>query len=307
MLICPVCGSELYLSIESCRCTKCGATYPIRDKIVELIPNSGEIPEGGGEENEYFFPEEGFDKLFQSEEDNFWFRARNKVIYTFFQQFTLDTDKILEIGCGTGYVSKFLKSTGYNLDCSDLFRSALTYCKKRDAGNHYYCYNLYNRVFQEEYDTVCAFDVLEHLDNDMIVFENIYESLKVNGKLIITVPACLFFWSSIDEHAGHKRRYNPDVLKQKLEQSGFRVERMSYFMFTLLPLYTASRFKVKLSERNSDKEENNCTSGTINYELNPPRVINKLLFRILFTEIILLKYINMPFGSSLICVATKKS
>ena len=311
MLRCPVSHFELSGSETLYTCPGCGAEYPVRENIVDLLPDSSkgikaEERERERERDEYFFPEEGFDRLFQAEDRNFWFRARNKIIYTFFRRFVSERDTILEIGCGTGYVSTFLKAKGYSPDCGDLFKSALMYCRKRNAGRQYYCYNLYDRIFQNEYDVVCAFDVLEHLDDDRLVFENIRESLNDQGRLILTVPACQRFWSSVDDHAGHKRRYEPAELREKLEEAGFTVERMSFFMFTLLPLYIISRLRVRRSDEKAGTEENDALSGTINYELNPPRALNLLLYYILFVEIALLPYINMPLGSSLICVATKK-
>ena len=56
---------------------------------------------------------QGLDNLFKAEEKHFWFIARKEFIYQNMKQFIEKDSKIIEIGAGTGNVSRFLMQKGY--------------------------------------------------------------------------------------------------------------------------------------------------------------------------------------------------
>ncbi|OQB37122.1 MAG: bifunctional 3-demethylubiquinone-9 3-methyltransferase/ 2-octaprenyl-6-hydroxy phenol methylase [Euryarchaeota archaeon ADurb.Bin165] len=145
--------------------------------------------------NEIYFPKDAFENLYKTEENNFWFRVRNLIIGEVVQNHLPARSRLIEVGCGTGFVSRYLKETGYHVECGDLHLEGLQYCKERNAGEAYYQFNLYDPVFSEEYDAYCAFDVLEHLDDDRLALDNMYAGLKPGGLLFLTVPACGMLWS----------------------------------------------------------------------------------------------------------------
>lgn len=241
------------------------------------------------EENEILFPKEAFEPLYNSESNNFWFQVRNMIIgYEFKKHIPLNS-KILEVGCGTGFVSKHIKSLGYNIDCSDAYETALDYCKLRDAGNNYYKFDLSKPLPKNKYDCVCIFDVLEHLDDDILVLSNIKEALKDNGFVFITVPANKNLWSENDVYAGHKRRYDLKELNDKVTLT-FKIINIGYFMAFLFPFIFVSRLR-----KSSLKDE---------LDLNP--IVNKTFYCIFKLESCFLRYFNMPFGSSILCIAQKK-
>ena len=64
------------------------------------------------------------------------------------------------------------------MECADLFFNALQFCKKRDSGYVYYQYNLADRLFIEEFDAICAFDVLEHIEGDSLIIKNMYAAMR---------------------------------------------------------------------------------------------------------------------------------
>ncbi len=139
----------------------CKRKYPLIDGVFYFSDN---------EYNESdFFPEHGFDRLYISENANFWFRVRNLVIGNLIKNYLSRGSKIIEVGCGTGFVSLYLKKLGYDIDCADSSIQGLSYCTKRDAGNSYYQFNLYDALFYKHYDGVCAFDVIEHVKDDQLV------------------------------------------------------------------------------------------------------------------------------------------
>jgi 2-polyprenyl-3-methyl-5-hydroxy-6-metoxy-1,4-benzoquinol methylase len=280
-------------------CQKCGKTYPNNDGIFQFA--------GETLYDEQYFPDNAFEILYQSEEKNFWFRVRNKIIGNAITRYLPQQSRILEVGCGTGYVSRYLKKRGYHVECADVFFDALQFCKKRDAGDLYYQSNLSNRLFIEEFDGICAFDVLEHIDDEDAVLKNVHDALKPGGTLFITVPADKCLWSSMDIYAEHKRRYSMQELREKIEGNGFKVLKLSYFMTLLYPFILISRKLSLRTTRMNDEDMKKQIKKEIMSELQPNLIINSLFFLIFSLEVPIISSVTLPFGSSLLCVAVKES
>ena len=292
LLRCLKCNRDLILKENGYICQSCNFLYKKQNGIYLFHdPQS---------QKEKFFPEDAFSEFYNSETNNFWFKVRNKIIKFFILKYVPNKKlKILDLGCGTGFVSQAIKNMGYSVDCLDIFLEAIKFCMKRNAGDDYYIVNLYSMPFIEQYDLICAFDVIEHIDDDCKVFKNIHSALKKDGQLLITVPANKKLWSYFDIHCEHKRRYNKEELTKKIEDAGFEIIRISYFMTLLFPFIYVSRLRYK-NIKDSDKNANSFNELSINHFLN-------ILFYSIFNiESYLIKYINLPFGSSLICLARKR-
>lgn len=280
-------------------CDRCKRKYPLIDGVFCFSDNVNDETD--------FFPEGAFDRLYKSENANFWFRVRNLIIGSTIKNYLPRRSKIIEVGCGTGFVSSYLKKLGYDINCADLSLQGLNYCKKRYAGNSYYQFNLYDALFYEHYDGVGAFDVIEHIDDDNLVLQNMNKALKAGGFIFITVPANKKLWSEIDEFARHKRRYNLAELKEKIENAGFKIMRISYFMTFLFPFMWiyVSRFRfLRNTSVSKDEKEISSEKALCGLNLNP--ILNTIFFYIFGLETYLLNHINLPFGSSLLCVAQKE-
>lgn len=80
-------------------------------------------------------------------------------------------------------------------------------------------------------DSVVAVNVLEHIRDDALFLRSAHEALKEGGTLLLFVPALAWLYGSLDEAAGHFRRYEKASLKRKIEGAGFRLLRLSFFNF----------------------------------------------------------------------------
>jgi SAM-dependent methyltransferase len=127
------------------------------------------------------------------------------------------------------------------------------------------------------FDIILSVDVMEHIEEDLLVFQNFYKSLKNNGVLLISTPSDKggsdvhddHEVSFIDEHV--RDGYSIADITQKLEKAGFRsVEaaytygkpgniswrlsmkypikmlNVSYFFFLILPFYYLIFFPIAL-------------------------------------------------------------
>jgi len=298
MIKCTKCNGPLHKNHSGYFCPNCNLTIPFQDGILRF-PSIGT-------NSEDHFPKDAFENLYKVEANSFWFEVRNIIIGKTLQDYLPVRSRLIEVGCGTGFVSRYLKEIGYHVECGDLHLEGLQYCKERDAGEAYYQFNLQDPIFSEEYDAYCAFDVLEHLDDDERALDNMYVGLKPGGFLFLTVPACNAIWSYADEYAGHKRRYSAKDLECKVRSAGFEVIRLTYFMTFLFPAIALSR----LLFRSNARKQSSCQTEKGNrvmkeLELNP--LLNTLFYHIFRMELPLIRRMDLPFGSSLLCVAVKKS
>jgi ubiquinone/menaquinone biosynthesis C-methylase UbiE len=75
-------------------------------------------------------------------------------------------------------------------------------------------YEMYELPFKdEEFDLICAFDVIEHVEDDLLGIREMKRVCKNEGLMVLTVPAYMFLWSHHDEVNQHYRRYTLKNLK----------------------------------------------------------------------------------------------
>ena len=73
------------------------------------------------------------------------------------------------------------------------------------------------------YDAVCAFEVLEHIQDDGGAVRSWRERLEPRGHLLISVPAHPERFGLSDRYVGHFRRYDRHGLRALLEAEGFEI------------------------------------------------------------------------------------
>jgi SAM-dependent methyltransferase len=79
------------------------------------------------------------------------------------------------------------------------------------------------------FDLVCAFDVVEHLEDDERVIAEMSRVLRDGAPLVLAVPAHADRWTWFDDWVGHARRYEPALLMALLARYGLRLERSAAY------------------------------------------------------------------------------
>ncbi len=79
------------------------------------------------------------------------------------------------------------------------------------------------------FDLVCAFDVIEHVDDDERALSELSRVASPGAALITSVPLHPARWTGFDDFVGHRRRYEPEKFMAQLARHGFAVERSAVF------------------------------------------------------------------------------
>lgn len=241
---------------------------------------------------------EAYLEMAATESRHWWFRARRKILERIIESMRLPgSARILEVGSGTGgnlmMLSRHGSVLGLEMDenarrlASEKTRGQFTI----RAGN---CPD--NIPFRgEQFDLICMFDVLEHINEDVETLAALRRHLAPGGRMLISVPAYPWLWSTHDTFLHHKRRYTARTLRQVFDKSGLGIDRITYFNTLLLPLVALARLKDRIVSR-----EKSSGTGV------PTPFVNSLLYAIFSSEGHMLTLFNLPAGVSLLGIVRAK-
>lgn len=234
--------------------------------------------------------------FFNIQKQHWWFVTKKDIVLdTIDRHIKLQEDcKVLDIGCGSGLMLNALDQLAETsgMDMSD---EAIQFSQEIFRGPIKQGWLPDNVPFpNESFDLITALDVVEHIDDDIGSLKAIRHLLKPSGKAIITVPAFMFLWSSFDDMNEHKRRYTLPELRQKLNNAGFQIEKISYFNFLLFPLVYLVRKLNNIIGRD----------GASDVDM-PSKAMNYALKNIFGLEKFLLRVCNLPFGVSILAIVKK--
>ncbi|MDQ7075205.1 MAG: class I SAM-dependent methyltransferase [Gammaproteobacteria bacterium] len=246
-------------------------------------------------ENHTDYPSSGLDELYAVEKENFWFITRRERIISTFTRYVSKTSQIFEIGAGTGYVAQGLQKEGYKIAIGEIHLSGLRYAKKNGISECYQ-FDLFTPPFQNEFNAIGMFDVLEHFEKDVLALTQVSKMLKPEGILLVSVPAHQWLWGQDDILAAHKRRYNKASLIATINKSGLEVLEAKYFFITILPLL----YLRKILNRNKENEKIRNNS----FHIHP--MLNKILLSIIRLENHISNWLPNIAGGSLLIVAQRK-
>ena len=239
----------------------------------------------------------GFEHLAALEDGHFWFRSRNRLIVWALERHFPAAKRLLEVGSGSGVVLQALRARYPSLELVgvDQNSEAFQYARARvDA--RFLELDTRELSFEEEFDVVCAFDVLEHVDDDDAVLRRLAAATRPGGGLLVTVPQYEWLWSEADDYGRHRRRYTKRVLETKIEAAGFTLVRSTAWVFSLLPVLAVSRFW--------DNRRRGGYDPRRELELSGP--INRMLEAILDAERLAIERgVTLPYGSSRLAIAKK--
>lgn len=248
------------------------------------------------------YPDSGFDLTARAAQKSFWVRSRNRIFkhLVMTNRANASITRFFEIGCGTGdFIHTLSGESSLAITGSEVYLKGLLYAKSCVPNVEFVQIDVTQNLVDAEFDLIAAFDVIEHVENDLAAIANMTQMLSESGKLIISVPQYQFMWSNIDEIVKHKRRYSRRDLIQKIEKNGLHVTFCTSFVCLLFPLMLASRLLDK-----KRPEELNATA--LEKRVTMPALLNWVFDLVMkIDETFIRCGVSLPFGGTLIAVAKK--
>jgi SAM-dependent methyltransferase len=241
----------------------------------------------------------------RAERDHFWFRGFRAFVTPLLEAAAGESRplRLLDIGCGTGHnLSTLLRRYGHAVGV-DLTWRGLAYAREGGLSGLTRATAANLPFAEDRFDVVTSFDVLQCLpdgDERRAVAEMV-RVLRPGGHAVITVAAMDLLWGDHSILAHEVRRYSRPQLDWLIRSAGFEVRRLTYTNASLVPVLLAGRY---LQRRRglvaSDEDEAAAREIAV-----PTPLVNVPLSGVLAVEAALARHINLPFGSSLLCLASK--
>ncbi|MFH2062097.1 MAG: class I SAM-dependent methyltransferase, partial [Candidatus Beckwithbacteria bacterium] len=212
------------------------------------------------------------------------------------QKYVSKPGVVLDVGAGTGKLLEELKLNGWQVSGVDGAIEAVEQSKRRGVVIHQHDIRKKLPFKVDSFDLVTSLDVLEHIKDDKSLLIEMRRVLKPQGIILITVPAYQWLFSYWDKMLKHFRRYEKMDLVRLGNKAGLKLIFISFYSsFFLLPAVLVRLLKTK----NKDQRISD-------FQSTPLALISVPVLNILaIIERLLIKYVRLPFGMSLVCVFQK--
>lgn len=238
-----------------------------------------------------------YERMYQLEDSYWWFVGRHLLVNQLLDQYYRRRNDltVLDVGCGTGAMSAQLQKRG-RLVSADFSSLALQFSRRRGLTGLVQVDAMNLGLAAGSFDVITAMDMLEHLPDDHAAVCEFYRVLKPGGMVIAMVPAYKHLWSEHDTALMHFRRYTRSELGSLFLASGFNLKRVSHTMTTLYPFVALQR---RLRAASPPHDPPRAFMPVF------PPAINAMLTALMRCENLVSSRYNLPFGSTVLCVAEK--
>ena len=238
---------------------------------------------------------------YRAEQSHFWFRGFRQYMQPALARATAGVarPRILDCGCGTGSNLEMLRPFG-NAAGFDLTRIGPEFA--RSHGHRVLQASISDIPFRGGvFDLVTAFDVFQTLP-DAVERAGIREMcrvLKPGGWLLMHVAALEILHGKHSVLSEETRRYTKRSLRALVEGAGLTIDRLTFDHFSLLPIMLPVRVWHRLTAKDGVVA---AGEGEITVPMAP---VNAALTALVSLEALALRAVDMPIGSSLMCLARK--
>lgn len=236
-----------------------------------------------------------------AEQSHFWFRGFRTYVKPAIVRVTAGVARpqILDCGCGTGSNLEILGEHGDAVGF-DITRTGVEFA--RAHGQRVAEASIRDIPFQAaSFDVVTCFDVLQALPEDVerVAMAEMWRVLRPGGWLLMHVAALGILHGRHAVLSQDLRRYSPSNLRAVIERGGFEIDRLTFHHASLLPIMLPVRAWHRISAREGAVP---AGEGEITVPWAP---INAALSALVSLESLASRFVDMPIGSSLMCLARK--
>ena len=224
-------------------------------------------------------------------EQHWYYRSKSAALLRLVSP--LQPQKILDVGAGSGFFSKYLldHTSVKTALCIDPF-----YPEERDGSHAGKPIRYRHECTGTDADLVLMMDVLEHVEDDLALLNDYIAKVPVGTRFLVTVPAFQFLWSGHDVFLGHYRRYTLPGVVDLMESAGLVVEQRAYYFGLIFPLVVAVRLVGRLVGRSTNEPQSDLKQHKA--------LTNGLLSFVCQAELPFFKF-NRLAGLSVFCMAQK--
>lgn len=166
-------------------------------------------------------------------------RHRARLILELIEKYNLN-GRILDTGCGDGYLLSKLVNINNQLFGCDISKTAVELSNERFGDFAQLSVGDLTKIEtlpSGKFDVVICAESLEHIKEDNLAIRNLYVKLNEGGKLILVVPHKKKYWTKHDGAVGHFRRYECSELCTMLEENQFRIIESFTWGYPLYDIY----------------------------------------------------------------------
>ena len=140
--------------------------------------------------------------------------------------------RVVEVGSGIGNITQLLLDRDYLwvTDVGDEYLRHLTAQYEGRPNTHVVRLDLDRPLSDDnapeligQADTAVAFNVVEHIENDVEALSTIRQALRDAGHLLLIVPAHPVLYGALDEELEHFRRYRRAELEAAVREAGYEI------------------------------------------------------------------------------------
>lgn len=186
--------------------------------------------------------------------------------------------RVLEVGCGQGGFGARLAQrydyVGVELDHTSA-AVASSRVRTASAGSGSVLHGDVS-IVEGTFDLVCAFEVIEHIEDDRGALRDWASRLLPGGSLLLSTPAWQRRFGAADAMVGHFRRYDPPVMRALLQEAGLTDVELVHFGAPLGYVLEAGRNAVgrrRLAKQKLEGASMKDRTGASGRTLQPSRPI----------------------------------
>ena len=170
-----------------------------------------------GEENTYSDIAALESVSFASNYNNYIFKLISKHI---------QGDEVLDFGAGYGNFCSYLKNNNKNVTAIEVNEEAINRLNELSITN-------YKKIEKtgKKFQNIVSLNVLEHIHDDKKVFNELVNSLKLGGKIILYLPASMLIWTKLDELVQHRRRYSKKLILDLVNTDKVEIQHIHWVDF----------------------------------------------------------------------------
>ncbi len=242
-----------------------------------------------------------YEVMFQAEDTHWWYSGMERITRGLLDAYLVagtarEGLRILDAGCGTGAVMKYLSAYG-QVTGFDFSAEALRFSRQRDLTRLARASVSHIPFGDRQFDLVVSFDVICELGvDDEAALVECRRVLKPGGLLLLRLPAYSWLRGSHDRAVHIRHRYTRRELATKFEQCGMEPVHLSYANTFLFPLAALKRLSERVLRVDQARSDLTLDAGPF----------NPLLRAILSAEAPAIRSIGLPFGLTVVGLARVK-